>query len=91
MGIHIYHSLDGGRNMRDITGAVSGAKGVDVGGHAAVPLYTDQGLLLGFDNGQIAISQGDVRVPGGWAPLVTLPGAVLSLAVAGRSPSSVIH
>ena len=91
MGTHIYHSLDGGRSMQDITSAVAGAAGIDVGSHAAVPIYTDQGLLLGFDNGLIAVSQGDVRVSGGWAPLTKLPGAVLSLSVAGRAPSSVIH
>ena len=74
--------------MEDVTALV--AEGVDIGGHAAVPYFTDQGLLLGFDSGIVEINKSDIRSPG-WEQLVQLPGPILSLCVASRSPSAILH
>ena len=76
--------------MTDITENVARAKGIDLGGHTPVPYFIDEGALLAFDNGQIAINGGD-RSNSEWNLLCQVPGAVLSLCVDYRPPSSVIH
>ena len=56
IGAHAYLSTDGGRTMTDITENVARAEGIDLGGHTPVPYFIDEGALLAFDNGQIAIN-----------------------------------
>ena len=90
IGAHAYLSTDGGRTMADITENVAQAEGIDLGGHTPVPYFIDEGALLAFDNGQIAINEGDRSEPE-WKVLCQVPGAVLSLCVDFRTPSSVIH
>lgn len=86
----MYLSRNGGEEMMDITGNVTQCKNIDIGGHTAVPYFTNAGALLAFDNGQVAINQGDSTKPE-WDLLCQLPGAVLSLCIDSRTPSSVIH
>ena len=76
--------------MLDITESVAQCKSIDIGGHTAVPYFIPSGALLAFDNGQVAINQGDSTKPE-WDLLCQLPGAVLSLCADSRTPSSVIH
>ena len=90
VGMHVYHSTDGGRTMCDITEAVTGSQGIDVGKHAPVPYFTERGLLLAFSSGQVAVNSGRVRCAE-WKALARVPGAILSLCVDGRAPSSIIH
>ena len=84
----MYHSLDGGETMQDITEAVAQSEGINIGGHTPVPYFA--AALLAFDNGQVAINRGTAR-SSAWQLLAQLPGAVLSLCVDSRMPSSVIH
>ena len=86
----MYHSLDGGETMQDITEAVAHSEGINIGGHTPVPYFTGGAALLAFDNGQVAINRGNARC-NQWLLLAQLPGAVLSLCVGSRMPSSVIH
>ncbi len=86
----MYLSRKGGEEMLDITENVKQCKSIDSGGHTAVPYFIDSGTLLAFDNGQVAINSGDSTKPE-WNLLCQLPGAVLSLCVDARTPSSVIH
>ena len=90
IGAHVYHSLDGGETMQDITEAVAHSEGINIGGHTPVPYFTGGAALLAFDNGQVAINRGNARC-NQWLLLAQLPGAVLSLSVDSRMPSSVIH
>ena len=86
----MYLSRNGGKEMLDITENVSQCKSIDIGSHTAVPYFIKDGALLAFDNGQVAINQGDSSKPE-WRLLCQLPGAVLSLCADSRTPSSVIH
>ena len=88
--MHVYHSTDGGKTMSNITEAVRGSQGIDVGKHAPVPYFTEQGLVLAFSSGQVALNVGCVQ-SAEWKPFASVPGAVLSLCVDGRAPSSIIH
>ncbi len=86
----MYLSRNGGEEMQDITDSVKQCEHIDIGGHTAVPYFIDSGTLLAFDNGQVAINTSDSTKPE-WKLLCQLPGAVLSLCVDSRTPSSVIH
>ena len=90
IGAHVYLSRDGGETMLDITHNVQQSKGIDIGAHTPVPYFIEMGALLAFDNGQLAINKGDTSKPE-WGALCQLPGAVLSLCVDRRTPSSVMH
>lgn len=89
IGAHIYHSTDGGETMLEITDNVAKSEGVDIGGHTPVPYFVDESALLAFDNGQVAIKGNEDGAV--WRHFCRLPGAVLSLCVESRTPSSVIH
>lgn len=86
----MYHSLDGGETMQDITEAVAQSEGINLGGHTPVPYFTGGAALLAFDTGQVAINRSNAR-SSQWQSLAQLPGPVLSLCVDSRAPSSVIH
>ena len=86
----MYLSRNGGEEMQDITENVKQCKSIDMGGHTAVPYFINSGTLLAFDSGQVAINKGDSTMRE-WTLLCQLPGAVLSLCVDARTPSSVIH
>lgn len=91
IGVHIYHSVDGGKSFNDITDKVYGAEELKAckGGHTPVPYFVKEGALLGSDTGDILICK-DARLAA-WQRACQLPGHITTITAIDRSPSSVIH
>ena len=80
----LYRSDDGGATWA----AIADRALPDPFPRAAVPLLTATGAWLGADDGRL-FHAAETSEP--WQPVAELPGAINCLAVAGESPSSVMH
>jgi hypothetical protein len=90
VGVHVYHSADGGESFQDITDAAfSGDTTEAKGSRTPVPYFANGQALLGTATGHLLAS--DYAERRTWRAVCRLPHPILCMCAPRQSPSSVMH